>query len=195
MKLKKKIKIAIDSPAAAGAGTQAKLISKHFNLFYLDTGKIYRLIANIKLNQPNKYSHSIRNDHRPGCLNYVIRFGEANRHKIFIGWDLNTLPDLKKLSVLSSPSLALIEANTFDPQPNIKHTSVTELVESGFLEALDIKIKPQHYGIYLVHYSGIEDKGGMLTDQQILKKIQTTYPQYSDIINIAYKGQEWFFDL
>ena len=59
MKLKKKIKIAIDSPAAAGAGTQAKLISKHFNLFYLDTGKIYRLIANIKLTQPNKYSHGL----------------------------------------------------------------------------------------------------------------------------------------
>ena len=56
MKLKNKIKIAIDSPAAAGAGTQAKLISKHFNLFYLDTGKIYRLIANIKLTQPKKYS-------------------------------------------------------------------------------------------------------------------------------------------
>ena len=51
------IKVAIDSPAAAGAGSQAKLISKHFNLFYLDTGKIYRLIANIKLTQPKKYSH------------------------------------------------------------------------------------------------------------------------------------------
>jgi CMP/dCMP kinase len=56
MILKNKIKVAIDSPAAAGAGTQAKLISKHFNLFYLDTGKIYRLIANIKLTQPKKYS-------------------------------------------------------------------------------------------------------------------------------------------
>ena len=53
------IKVAIDSPAAAGAGTQAKLISKHFNLFYLDTGKIYRLIANIKLTQPKKYSHAL----------------------------------------------------------------------------------------------------------------------------------------
>ena len=58
MKLKNKIKIAIDSPAAAGAGTQAKLISKHFNLFYLDTGKIYRLIANIKLTKPKKYSQA-----------------------------------------------------------------------------------------------------------------------------------------
>ena len=57
MKLKNKIKVAIDSPAAAGAGTQAKLISKHFNLFYLDTGKIYRLIANIKISQPKKYNY------------------------------------------------------------------------------------------------------------------------------------------
>jgi len=59
MKLKNRIKVAIDSPAAAGAGTQAKLISKHFNLFYLDTGKIYRLIANIKLSQPNQYRYSL----------------------------------------------------------------------------------------------------------------------------------------
>jgi len=59
MKLKNKIKVAIDSPAAAGAGTQAKLISKHFNLLYLDTGKIYRLIANIKLTQPKKFSHTL----------------------------------------------------------------------------------------------------------------------------------------
>ena len=51
-----KIKVAIDSPAAAGAGTQARLISKHYNLLYLDTGKIYRLIANIKLTQPKNFS-------------------------------------------------------------------------------------------------------------------------------------------
>ena len=59
MILKNKIKVAIDSPAAAGAGTQAKLISKYFNLFYLDTGKIYRLIANIKITQPKKYSYAL----------------------------------------------------------------------------------------------------------------------------------------
>ena len=44
------IKIAIDSPAAAGAGTLAKAISKNYNLFYLDTGKIYRFIAFLKKN-------------------------------------------------------------------------------------------------------------------------------------------------
>ena len=55
-KKKKILKIAIDSPAAAGAGTVAKLIAKHYKLFYLDTGKIYRFIANLKLNFPNKFN-------------------------------------------------------------------------------------------------------------------------------------------
>ena len=54
--IKKKIKIAIDSPAAAGAGTVAKALSKYFNLLYLDTGKIYRYIAFLKKNSPNKYN-------------------------------------------------------------------------------------------------------------------------------------------
>ena len=50
------IKVAIDSPAAAGAGTVAKAISKHYNLFYLDTGKIYRFIAYLKLRFPTKFN-------------------------------------------------------------------------------------------------------------------------------------------
>ena len=53
---KKKLKIAIDSPAAAGAGTLAKAISKHYKLFYLDTGKIYRFIAYLKLKHPKKFN-------------------------------------------------------------------------------------------------------------------------------------------
>ena len=58
MKKKKKIKIAIDSPAAAGAGTQANLIAKHYNLFYLDTGKIYRMLGNLRLKNKNKFNYS-----------------------------------------------------------------------------------------------------------------------------------------
>ena len=57
MKNKKKlIKVAIDSPAAAGAGTLARAVSKHYNLLYLDTGKIYRMIAFIKMNQKKKFN-------------------------------------------------------------------------------------------------------------------------------------------
>ncbi len=56
IKRKNILKIAIDSPAAAGAGTLAKEISKHYKLIYLDTGKIYRFIASLKLNNPKKFN-------------------------------------------------------------------------------------------------------------------------------------------
>ena len=57
IKRKNILKIAIDSPAAAGAGTLAKAISKHYNLFYLDTGKIYRFIAYLKFKFPKKFNN------------------------------------------------------------------------------------------------------------------------------------------
>ena len=57
-KNKKFIKIAIDSPAAAGAGTLAKNISKHYNLLYVDTGKAYRVLAMYKINNPKKFNIS-----------------------------------------------------------------------------------------------------------------------------------------
>ena len=62
------ITVAIDSPAAAGAGTQAKLISKHYKLFYLDTGKIYRYIGDLKLKFGNKFTYNLVK-HRIETLN------------------------------------------------------------------------------------------------------------------------------
>ena len=58
IKRKKIIKIAIDSPAAAGAGTLARKISNNYNLYYLDTGKIYRLIAYLKIKFPKKFNNT-----------------------------------------------------------------------------------------------------------------------------------------
>ena len=58
IKRKNILKIAIDSPAAAGAGTLARAISKHYNLFYLDTGKIYRMIAYLKIKFPKKFNQN-----------------------------------------------------------------------------------------------------------------------------------------
>ena len=57
-KRKNILKIAIDSPAAAGAGTLARNISKNYNLFYLDTGKIYRYIAYLKLKFPKRFNNT-----------------------------------------------------------------------------------------------------------------------------------------
>ena len=58
MKKKNFITVAIDSEASAGGGTQAKLISKHYNLYYLDTGKIYRYIAYLKKKNPKKFNYN-----------------------------------------------------------------------------------------------------------------------------------------
>tara|TARA_B100001540_G_scaffold287685_1_gene282364 strand:- start:244 stop:897 length:654 start_codon:yes stop_codon:yes gene_type:complete len=59
--LKKKIfiTVAIDSPAAAGAGTQSKLIAKRYNLYYLDTGKIYRYIGLLRIKYNHRFSYSL----------------------------------------------------------------------------------------------------------------------------------------
>ncbi len=57
--MNKFIQVAIDSPAAAGAGTQAKLIAKHYNLLYLDTGKIYRYIGNLKIQNKKKFNYTL----------------------------------------------------------------------------------------------------------------------------------------
>ena len=53
------ITVAIDSPAAAGAGTQAKLISNEFDLFYLDTGKIYRLIGMLYIQNKRRINYNL----------------------------------------------------------------------------------------------------------------------------------------
>ena len=51
------LKVTIDSPAAAGAGTQAKLIGKHFNLITLETGLVYRYVDYIKITEPTKFNY------------------------------------------------------------------------------------------------------------------------------------------
>ena len=58
-KRKNIITVAIDSPAAAGAGTQAKMISKAYNLIYLDTGKIYRYVGNLKLTYGTNFNYQL----------------------------------------------------------------------------------------------------------------------------------------
>ena len=55
-KIKNIITVAIDSPAAAGAGTQAKLIAKEYKLLYLDTGKIYGKIGYLRLIKNKKFN-------------------------------------------------------------------------------------------------------------------------------------------
>lgn len=136
-------------------------------------------------------------DHFEGAVIYVIEFGGAARHKIVIGWDMTTLP-LDQVGSLAHPSLALLEATTWSSlAAEIGHTSIADLVQSGFLAQLQLAYQPerQHYGAYLVHYSGLEDPWGMLTDQQLKAKFDETFPQLAHIVRVAERGQQWSFSL
>ena len=92
------MKIAIDSPAGAGAGTQSKLLSKHYNLFYLDTGKFYRILAYDKLKNTNNFD-----------LNFVkkrikkIKLKDLNNKKLLpneIGIEASKISKNKKIRKL-----------------------------------------------------------------------------------------------
>ena len=45
VKLSKKITVAIDGPSASGKGTLAQMIANHYQLQYLNTGALYRIMA------------------------------------------------------------------------------------------------------------------------------------------------------
>jgi cytidylate kinase len=60
--MEKKLVVAIDGPSASGKGTLAKKIAQHFDLAYLNTGAIYRLIALRAIEQrvdPNNFDAEI----------------------------------------------------------------------------------------------------------------------------------------
>jgi len=47
--LKKKVIVAIDGPSSSGKSTIAKLVAKHFNFTYIDSGSIYRAITYVAI--------------------------------------------------------------------------------------------------------------------------------------------------
>lgn len=60
--MKKPLVIAIDGPSASGKGTLAKKLAQHFDLAYLNTGAIYRLVALRVIEQkidPNNFENFI----------------------------------------------------------------------------------------------------------------------------------------
>jgi len=138
--------------------------------------------------------HAIKANHCPGSVIYVVTFGQ---HKIVIGWDIGELPDPDKNNLLKNPSLALLEANTWKSLlKKTGHTSVEDLVETGFIEKLKVSINSenQHYGVFLVHYGGGEDTQ-RLSDIQLKTEFDKIYPEKSDFVKVAKKGQKWCFTL
>lgn len=136
-------------------------------------------------------------DHFDGAVIYVVEFELERRHKIVVGWDMTGLPLAEEeIGCLHRPSLALFEATSWkDMAFEIGHTSVEGLVESGFLERVQLRHAPKEemYGAYLVHYSGWEDPEGMLSDEELKQKFDRTYPHLAPLVRVARRGQHWSF--
>lgn len=136
-------------------------------------------------------------DHFEGAVIYSIDVG--GRHRIVIGWDMTGLPlSAPDLELLRQPSLALIEATTWTSlAADIGHTSIEDLVGTGFLERLRLAYRPEQeqYGAYLVHYSGWEDPWGMLTDAQLKARFDAHFPALAATVRVAGRGQQWQFGL
>ena len=138
-------------------------------------------------------------DHFPGAVIYTITFGADPQHKIIVGWDTTTLPlSEAEINNLAHPSLALFEGTTWTKTAiPTGHSCITEMVETGFLDRLDLAFDPtaQRYGAYLVHYSGLEDPDGMMSDEALQAKIDHTYPHLAPVLHVAERGQTWRFDI
>lgn len=99
-----KLVIAIDGPAGSGKSTIAKIISKRFNIYYLDTGAMYRSVAykcikeNIDIKDMSKLK-SLRDS-----LNMKIEFA-GDKQIIFI--DGEDVSDKIRTEVLSKGASAV----------------------------------------------------------------------------------------
>lgn len=133
-------------------------------------------------------------DHVPGAMIYAVEFG---REKVVVAWDMRSPPRPDEHPVLLRPSLALVESNTWSAvSDRTGHTSVEELMSSGFLRDLRLPESPgTPNGAFLVHYSGAEDPDGPMSDADLAWRVARAYPNLAPWVRVAARGQLWSFEL
>jgi hypothetical protein len=162
-----------------------------------DTLAFHSLIPNQPLEHDPYCITPIPTDHFEGAVFFVIDFppGTPPAHRLLIAWDITTPPAV--LTALHRPSLALVDATTWSAMKDwTTHAGIEELVSSGFLAGLDLTYAParQQYGAWLVHYSGLEDPWGILSDADLKARFDAAYPHLADIVRVAARGQVWQFE-
>ena len=111
------IKIAIDGTAASGKGTLAKKLAKKYGFVYLDTGLLYRKVADELIIQKKdtskdfeRYSFKIaKNLNFPGLKNETLRSEETAKLASLIA----TLPKLRKILNLKQKEFVEINKKNF----------------------------------------------------------------------------------
>lgn len=158
-----------------------------------DTLAFHPLLPNQSLDHGPFRITPVPTDHFAGAVFFVIDF--PPNHRLLIAWDITTPP--ANLTTLLRPSLALVDATTWGALKEwTTHAGIEELVSSGFLDGLELAYAPdrQQYGAWLVHYSGLEDPWGMLTDAELKARFDAAWPRLADLVRVAGRGQVWEFE-
>lgn len=98
----KKLNIAIDGPAGSGKSTVSKIISKRFDILYLDTGAMYRACAlacsnfNIDCSDENAVSKIV------DSINIDIKYENKTQRTYLNGKDVSELIRTPEISMLAS---------------------------------------------------------------------------------------------
>ena len=98
----KKLNIAIDGPAGSGKSTVSKIISKRFDILYLDTGAMYRACALACVN----LGIDCKDESAVGSILHLIdisvKYENATQRTYLNGNDVSTLIRTPEISMLAS---------------------------------------------------------------------------------------------
>ena len=61
----------------------AKAISRHYNLFYLDTGKIYRFIAYLKIKFPKNFNNKFIKSKIKSFIQKIVKHNKSRNVDFF----------------------------------------------------------------------------------------------------------------
>ena len=115
MKKKFKIKVGIDSPSAAGAGTISKMIAKKYNLLYCDTGKIYRYMAKKIINKkPKNNLKFLKKESKRITLNKLNDKNLLSDDVAYTASQIAKDPKIRKLVVKFQKNLAYYPPRKFN---------------------------------------------------------------------------------
>ncbi|MEM7070641.1 MAG: (d)CMP kinase [Pseudomonadota bacterium] len=138
----KKIIIAIDGPAASGKNTLARAIAKHYRLDYLDTGKLYRALAYLILQQtPTQFAIN-----SPAHQNIISKLAPqlldpTLLSKLELTYD-ETAQEASKLASLDYVRQALLKTQQFFAKnPNSRHGAVLDGRDIGTVVCPDASVK------------------------------------------------------
>jgi hypothetical protein len=132
----------------------------------------------------------------PSPVIWVVEFdSESGRRRVVLGWDLLHLvprhagedaDDLYRgpignstldpsLAILQNSDLLILEGNTWTPNPRTGHTSIL----TGL--SITVPLLTPKGPVWFVHYSGHEDPGGAISDEDLRQRIERERPRQSAV--------------